>query len=181
MANVLVLNADGNPMGLLPISTKTWDKAIENVWSDKAQVLHTYEEWVVHSPSVAMNVPAVIVMNQFAKPKHYFRFSPRMVKLRDRYTCQYCGEVFGADHLTMDHVHPHSMGGLRSWENIVAACQPCNGRRGNNSKIRPLKMPYKPSYWELVAKVREYPIKIPHASWAYYLGWPQELLKITSR
>lgn len=181
MADTLILNADGNPLGLLPLSTKTWQKVIDDIWTNKAQVLHTYENWVVRSPSTVMPVPSVVVMNQFRKPKRYIRFSPRMLKLRDRFTCQYCGDVFNPDHLTLDHVHPKSMGGPRSWDNIVAACQPCNGRRGDNTKIRPNRMPYRPTYWELVARAKEQPLVIPHASWAYYIDWPQNLLRIKSR
>lgn len=181
MANTLILNADGQPLGMLPLSTKPWHKAVEDIWTNKVQVLHTYEDWVVRSPSTTMNVPSVVVLNRFSKPKRMSRFSKFNLCLRDRFTCQYCGSVFHESQLTFDHVHPHSMGGGKNWENIVAACQPCNGARGNNTKIRPNRMPYRPSYWELVGKRKEYPLTVPHETWTYYIDWPENLLKVCAR
>jgi 5-methylcytosine-specific restriction endonuclease McrA len=35
--------------------------------------------------------------------------------------------------LTFDHVLPRSRGGITSWENVVAACSPCNLRKGNKT------------------------------------------------
>ena len=59
------------------------------------------------------------------------------------YKCQYCrrGDVT----LTIDHIVPKSKGGDDSWENLVAACLPCNNKKGDrtlddagmNLKIRP--------------------------------------------
>ncbi len=181
MTDCLILNADASPLCLLPISARPWHKVVEDIWNNKVQVLHTYDDWIVRSPSMELHVPSVVVLNKFARPKRYVRFSPRMMKLRDDYTCQYCSHVFPENHLTMDHVVPHSHGGPKNWENIVAACQPCNGRRGNNTKIRPNRMPYKPTYWELVAKMKQKTLNIPHESWAFYLDWPENLLKIRSR
>lgn len=76
------------------------------------------------------------------------------VYLRDGYACQYCGrsqdelvrgsiprEVsvrYGSESvrlfvsresLTIDHVTPQSQGGKNSYENTVAACSTCNGRK----------------------------------------------------
>jgi 5-methylcytosine-specific restriction endonuclease McrA len=181
MANTLILNADGNPLGLLPLSTKTWRKAVEDLWTNKVQVLHTYDDWIVRSPSTAMHVPSVVVMNRFSKPKRVIRFSKFNLCLRDNFTCQYCGEVFTEKQLTYDHVIPDSQGGPKSWDNIVAACSPCNGARGDNTKIKPNKAPYRPNYWELVGKFKQHPITVPHTSWTYYIDWPQELLQVVSR
>ena len=33
----------------------------------------------------------------------------------------------------MPQVVPQSKGGLNTWENLVACCSPCNGRKGNKS------------------------------------------------
>ena len=42
--------------------------------------------------------------------------------------CQYCGS---GKHLTLDHVMPRSKGGSHTWDNVVAACERCNSRKGD--------------------------------------------------
>jgi 5-methylcytosine-specific restriction endonuclease McrA len=41
---------------------------------------------------------------------------------RDGHRCQYCGAI--AENI--DHVIPRSKGGPHAWDNVVAACRPCN-------------------------------------------------------
>ena len=50
---------------------------------------------------------------------------------RDRYRCVYCGEVFPADVLTIDHVQARVRGGDRSGGNLVTACTACNTAKGH--------------------------------------------------
>jgi hypothetical protein len=45
--------------------------------------------------------------------------------------CCYCG--VRSDALTFEHVVPASHGGSSDWDNLVMACEPCNGRRGTMS------------------------------------------------
>jgi 5-methylcytosine-specific restriction endonuclease McrA len=52
------------------------------------------------------------------------------VYIRDGHRCAYCG-VLGAD--SIDHVFPAARGGLWAWENCVAACKSCNGRKRNRT------------------------------------------------
>lgn len=49
---------------------------------------------------------------------------------RDNRTCQYCGET-DLDFPTVDHVHPLSRGGSNLLENLVTACEACNGEKAN--------------------------------------------------
>ena len=48
--------------------------------------------------------------------------SRRAVFARDDHRCQYCGGT--AD--SIDHIMPRSRGGQHIWENVAAACRPCN-------------------------------------------------------
>jgi 5-methylcytosine-specific restriction endonuclease McrA len=48
---------------------------------------------------------------------------------RDHWTCVYCGEVFEAASLSLDHVQPRSRGGDNTPGNTVTACQACNTRK----------------------------------------------------
>jgi 5-methylcytosine-specific restriction endonuclease McrA len=53
------------------------------------------------------------------------------VLARDGFRCVYCGVAFPEDELTLDHVEPRMRGGDRSDGNLVAACRPCNTRKGS--------------------------------------------------
>ena len=48
---------------------------------------------------------------------------------RDEYICQYCG--VSKTPLTIDHITPKGKGGGDTWENLVAACKPCNQKKGD--------------------------------------------------
>lgn len=53
------------------------------------------------------------------------------VLLLDGFKCQYYGEVFPADQLSIDHLIPLAMGGPDEITNYVSACKPCNSRKGH--------------------------------------------------
>jgi 5-methylcytosine-specific restriction endonuclease McrA len=71
---------------------------------------------------------------------------------RDGHLCLYCGRTFPRSQLTRDHVLPLSKGGRDLWENVVAACFPCNSRKGNRTPQQAgmplLAIPYRPSWIE---------------------------------
>jgi len=97
------------------------------------------------------------------------------VFLRDRFTCQYCGETFASSALTFEHVIPRSRGGQTSWSNIVTACMPCNTGKGNSMRIKPRRPPTEPTPSELLAAKRTFPADHLHESWMDYLYWDVEL------
>ena len=51
---------------------------------------------------------------------------------RDGYRCVFCGEVFPAEELTVDHLQARSRGGDRSGGNLVTACMTCNALKGRH-------------------------------------------------
>ena len=121
MARALVLNASFEPLCVVPIR-----RAVVLVLKEKAEVLHTTGgEW--HSERAAFPVPSVIRLTYFVKVPFRTRaaLSRRAVFARDDHRCQYCGAA--AENI--DHVVPRSRGGLHVWENVVAACRPCNARK----------------------------------------------------
>ena len=71
----------------------------------------------------------------------------RNVLRRDGHRCVYCGAT---ERLTLDHVLPKSRGGPDAWENLVAACTPCNNRKGNRTPeeagMRMSRRPFRPSH-----------------------------------
>ena len=81
----LVLNSDGNPVSMLPLSIISWEESIKYMCLDKAHVLEWYDNWVVHSARWETRVPAVIMLREYMKPKTSIRFSKQNVFLRDGY------------------------------------------------------------------------------------------------
>jgi 5-methylcytosine-specific restriction endonuclease McrA len=91
---------------------------------------------VLHTSRMALPVPAVIRLLVYrAVPKHTRSVSRKSIMIRDSYTCQYCHATLPAAKLTLDHVTPKSKGGKSTWENLVAACYPCNNRKGNRTPV----------------------------------------------
>jgi 5-methylcytosine-specific restriction endonuclease McrA len=169
MSDTLVLNADGQPVSMIPPSTIQWKEAITYLWLDKVHVLEWYDDWMVRSSSWETRVPAVIMLKDMMKRKQTPRFSRYNLYLRDMFTCQYCYTQLPTAKLTMDHVLPISKGGKTNWENIVTACNPCNGKKGNDERIRPKTRPYQPDYFELANKRKQIEFTIKHPSWEQFL------------
>jgi 5-methylcytosine-specific restriction endonuclease McrA len=170
MSDVLILNANAQPISYLPLSVIQWKEAIRYLYHDKCDVLEWYDDWLVRSPSWETKVPAVIMMKEYIKQKSEVRFSKSNLYLRDQYRCLYCDNFFSKSNLTMDHVVPLSKGGTTGWTNIVAACQTCNGNKGNKTRgWKPKYKPYKPGYWELVRKRKQMEFTIKHPSWELFI------------
>lgn len=176
--HTLVLNSDWLPISVLPLSVFHWQDAIKSVYVGAVRVLHEYENWVVRSQYEQMRVPSVLITYSHVRLRRYVGFTDENVFLRDNHTCQYCNQRFPSHKLTLDHVTPRSMNGGMGFDNIVAACAPCNNKRGTNVWKRPKREPYRPDYLELAHKIRSYPITVPHASWIDYIGWPRDLITI---
>lgn len=168
--DTLLLNSDGAPVSLLPLSTLNWQDAIKALVLDKATVLAWHENWIVRSARWETMVPAVMIQKEYTKPKSSIRFSKSNVFLRDGYQCMYCGVDLHKKECTLDHVIPTSHGGKNTWENATTSCSPCNANKGNNPKIRPKIKPHKPTFYELVNKRKQFPFNIRHPSWLDYLS-----------
>jgi 5-methylcytosine-specific restriction endonuclease McrA len=169
VGQVLLLNADAQPVSYLPLSAIQWQEAITYLWLDKVTVLEWYDDWTVRSDRWETRVPAVIMLKEMYRRRRQPRFSKHNLYIRDLYTCQYCDTPYTKSNLTLDHVLPLSKGGKTSWENIVAACGPCNSRKGNKTNMKPRRTPYAPSYYDLVDKRKQLDMSIAHPSWSAYL------------
>lgn len=170
MADVLLLNANAQPISYLPLSTVNWKEAILYMYHEKCSVLEWYDDWLVRSPTWETKVPAVIMLKDFVKQKTQVRFSKYNVFLRDQYNCLYCDEKLNSSEATLDHVIPLSKGGKTNFENIVTSCMMCNGLKGNKTTMKPRYAPYRPGYWELVRKRKQLPYDIKHPSWEQWIS-----------
>lgn len=171
----LVLNADFRPLSYYPLSLWSWQDAIKAVFMDRVNIVSEYDT-IVRSPSFDMRLPSVVSLKSYIKPSRMPAFTRFNVFLRDRFSCQYCGT---RDELTFDHVVPRSKGGLTTWENVVAACSPCNLRKGDKmpsvADMHPLQRPFAPSINDLHRNGKLFPPNYLHESWLDYLYWDSEL------
>ena len=158
----LVLNADYRPLSYYPLSLWPWQEAVKAAWLDRVDIVAEYDAWV-RSPSTEIRIPSVVVLKDYVKPQKRVAFTRFNLFLRDEFRCQYCGAT----------------GGITSWENVVAACSPCNLKKGSKSLRRAnmslRKPPRAPGAEELRNMGRKFPPGHLHESWIDYLYWDAEL------
>ena len=171
----LVLNADYRPLSYYPLSLWPWQDVVKAVFLDRVDIVAEYDH-VVRSPSFEMRLPSVIALRDFVyqnRPPAFTRFN---VFLRDGFQCAYC---HSHEDLTFDHVIPRSKGGRTTWENIVAACSPCNLRKGGRlpkeAMMHPARRPIRPTNYQLQEIGRRFPPHHLHETWMDYLYWDVEL------
>jgi len=138
------------------------------------------EDDAIHTPVRSIRIPRVIQLVYYDRvPHREVRFTRRNIFYRDRNRCQYCGKVFVQRDLNLDHVLPLSQGGHSSWKNVVAACVPCNSRKGNRTPLEAgmklIRAPRKPAGHPLM---RAHWIGKYHEEWKTFLDeayWNVEL------
>jgi 5-methylcytosine-specific restriction endonuclease McrA len=185
--DTLLLNADGMPLSHVPLSVVTWQVAMRLVFLEKVRVLKEYDNWTIRSQHLELKVPSIIIATEQVKWSKNLKYSRSNVYLRDDFTCQLqttwrCKEAHGKvklSELTLDHVVPRSKGGKTTWANVCTSCKECNSHKGDDGKIVPKTMPKKPSYYEILNKRKTLPIHIRDAEWAYYIEWPEHLIKVS--
>ncbi|WP_413788563.1 HNH endonuclease [Paludibacillus litoralis] len=171
----LVLNADYRPLSYFPLSLWPWQEAVKACFLDRVQIVAEYDE-VVHSPSVEMRIPSVVVLRDYVRPALYPAFTRFNLFLRDEFTCQYCG---ASGDMTFDHVTPRSKGGRTTWENVVASCPACNlakaDRSPSEARMTLRRQPRRPMAESLRNVGRKFPPHHLHKSWLDFLYWDTEL------
>ena len=138
---VLVLNQNYEPLNVCNIP-----RAFRLLFGSKAEVIE-YNHADIHTVRAVYRAPSVIrLQHHIRRPRPRVKLTRREIFSRDRHTCQYCGRV--ANDLTLDHVMPRHRGGGHTWENLVAACKPCNHRKGGRTpeeaRFRLLRQPFEP-------------------------------------
>ena len=125
-ATVLLLNATYEPLCIVPLR-----RAVVLVLSEKAEVVTADAERHIRSALLSLPEPSVIRLLRMVRVPYRRRTSVtrRAVLRRDNHRCAYCAGA--AD--TVDHVVPRSRGGRHEWDNVVAACRRCNGRKGDRT------------------------------------------------
>ncbi|HEX4905007.1 MAG TPA: HNH endonuclease [Acidimicrobiales bacterium] len=121
MSRALVLNTTYEP--LCVVSAR---RAVVLLLTQKADLVADSGRRM-HSERLSIEVPSVIKLRSFVRVPYRRRaaLNRRAVFARDGSRCQYCA----APAESIDHVVPRSKGGEHVWENVVAACRPCNTRK----------------------------------------------------
>ena len=174
----LVLNADFRPLSYYPLSLCSWQDAVKSVFLERVSIIEIYDQ-KVHSPSMSFNLPSVVALKDYVMPQRRPAFTRFNVFLRDNFTCQYCHKRFSANELTFDHLVPRCLQGKTQWDNVVSACTTCNLKKGRrilqNTDMKLLKKPIRPSSIQLQNNGRNFPPNFLHESWRDYLYWDTEL------
>lgn len=193
-SSVLVLNRHWQA-----IDVKTPAQAFAMMATGSAQALDisegavlpvSWDQWLslpvrdhdagIGTPRGPVRSPTVLLLSRFARmPRRRLSFSRRGLFLRDGGICQYSGRSLQFEEANIDHVIPRSRGGRTSWENVVAACGPCNLRKADKlpreCHMTPRHVPRQPTSWELQENGRSFPPNHLHESWRDYLYWDSEL------
>ena len=159
---VLVLNQSYEP--LMVIGAK---RAVILLLNEKVDSLENYRE-KIHSAYISLPLPSVIKLKYYARIRRKeIVLSRKNILKRDNHTCQYCG--VRSVPMTIDHVISRKKGGEDTWENLVAACVPCNTRKGNHSPrgahMALVKTPRKPT---MILHLQKF-VKQFQSSWRPYL------------
>jgi 5-methylcytosine-specific restriction endonuclease McrA len=168
----LVLNANYMPISLFPLHTIPVEDAVTRVFNKTCSVAYSYDRKIL-SPSLDMNWPSIIIRKDYLKPKEMVKLRPEALFYRDEGTCAYCAKELTISDLTYDHVIPRKHGGKSSWTNIVSSCSKCNSEKGDSMPKgiwAPRVKPFKPTYFQLLATRKKYPINVDHSSWIEFLG-----------
>lgn len=170
----LVLNADYRPLSYLPLSLWPWQEAVKAAFLDRVVVVAEYDA-IVRSPSLEIRIPSVVVLKDYVKPAKTTAFTRFNLFLRDEFCCQYCG----AKEADLRPRHPALARGRTTWENVVAACGPCNLHKGartlRQAGMHLRRKPARPSPDQLQNVGRKFPPNHLHRSWMDYLYWDAEL------
>jgi 5-methylcytosine-specific restriction endonuclease McrA len=127
MTGVIVLNASYEPLGVVSLH-----KAMKNIIRGRVEVVRAHDSDVIHTSSGVLAVPIAVRFTKMVRvPYRNGEMQPHLKKvlIRDNYTCAYCGKHAK----TVDHIQPKSRGGKNTWMNLIAACQPCNGKKANKT------------------------------------------------
>jgi len=106
-------------------------------WCELSQLRATekrsQDDWV-RSVQFEIQLPRIIRLVRFDRHlASHVRLNRRNLFARDGHRCQYCGQTFPANRLSLDHVIPRSRGGGTTWDNVVASCVRCNTKKGGRT------------------------------------------------
>ena len=126
---VLVLNSSLQPLSVIPERRLIVLLSKQKVTFVDESVRELIEASIA-ARRLQLERPVIVqLLANIRVPRVALQPTRANILLRDDETCQYCGKR--TRELTLDHIIPRSRGGQSTWENLVACCRACNGRKGN--------------------------------------------------
>src|SRR5713101_7356289 len=126
---VLVLNSSLQPLSVIPERRLIVLLSKQKVTFVDERVRQLIEE-SIQARRLELERPVIVqLLANVRVPRLVLQPTRANILLRDDETCQYCGKH--SRDLTLDHVIPRSRGGQSTWENLVASCKVCNGKKGS--------------------------------------------------
>lgn len=207
--DTLKLNSAYQPLDII-----TWQESMVLWKGEKAEVISTYEDrllrtgthfvepeinkhkWFIHSEfdesleswKTAFEMPAVIRLLDFVRPKKHIKFFESFTReniwIRDNGICMYCGNPIAKNSFTMDHVIPRSRGGLTNWTNIVCSCLKCNSKKDNKTpeeaNMKLIHRPFAPVIADdfndgIIRRLKSIHKIYNNQKWRDYIYWQTEL------
>jgi len=127
---VLVLNSSLQPLSVIPERRLVVLLSKHKVTFVDENVRDLIEE-SIRARRLELERPVIVqLLVNIRVPRVALQPTRSNILLRDEDTCQYCGKR--SRDLTLDHIIPRSRGGQSTWENLVASCKVCNGRKGSH-------------------------------------------------
>lgn len=142
-SKVLILNQNYEPLAICGV-----EKAVILMFLGKAELIEAQQGKYVRSVSQRIPMPSIVRLGVYIRVPYRVILSRKNVLRRDNFRCQYCGNI--GQSLTIDHILPRSKHGEDTWENLVAACMPCNNRKGDRTpdeaRMPLLRRPMRPNH-----------------------------------
>ena len=143
-----------------PVEVIDWKRAIILLLTGRAEAIDNYDDINIRSPRLCFQLPKTLRLFNIHRSSRSVKLSRFNIIFRDDFECQYCGKSGTVKDLTIDHVIPVSRGGKNTWENVVAACGPCNSKKGNKllreMGVKLKRDPFKPKWTpQIIIKLRE--------------------------
>jgi 5-methylcytosine-specific restriction endonuclease McrA len=126
---VLVLNSSLQPLSVIPERRLIVLLSKQKVTFVDENARRLIEE-SIQARRLELERPVIVqLLANVRIPRMALHPTRANILLRDEDTCQYCGKH--SRELTLDHVIPRSRGGQSTWDNLVACCRACNGKKGS--------------------------------------------------
>lgn len=173
----LVLNNQWQPVSLFPLYAIAAEDAITRHLTGSGYVVAWYDRPILTPSSVELKWPSVIVNPSSYTYAREVTLKKDSLFYRDHCKCVYCGDDLTlrsgrSNTITVDHYIPRGAGGSNSWDNVVASCARCNERKGDSlpgREWRPSRLPWKPSFAEMLSIRSKFPITVDDESWLQFL------------